>query len=202
MRLMQYRLELEEDEGYVISNAPPMLGGSSITPKQLREPGIRMSLESATPSPDRIFEQFKFNEANWENPPFRSCYQQTLRGAETGWKLVSVEVMFGYLSLEFVNENRYQELEENGDCDDESPYYNENVSFAPDNQGYARLRFEVACADGSGCEIYQVEISHTQTKVTEFIGHQKRIINFLPPIVSTNGDGKNQRWIKVTSYCG
>jgi len=197
---MQYRLELEEDNGYIISNAPPNPDGGA-TPEQVRGPGIRMSVELASPSPDRIFEQFEFNEDNWENPAFRACYQQTLRGMRTGWKLVTVEVTFGHLFLEFVSEERYQELEQEGDHDMDSPYYSETVSFFPDEKSYAQLQFEVERLDGLGFDIYQLKMSKGLTEVTEFVGHQKRVIKFLPPTPPADGNNLPRQWVKVFSYC-
>lgn len=199
MRLMQYRLELEEDEGYIISNAPPALGGGTISLEQLWGPGIKLSLEQSSPSDDKIFEQFKFSEDNWENPTFRACYQQALRGTTTDWKLVSVEVMFNYLSLEFASEKRHQELEEMANQDIDSPYYNERVDLSLDDGSYAKLRFEVERPDDSGPEIYQVEMSRQHTKVTEFIDRQRRVINFQPPV--RNAD-KTHQWVRVSNYCG
>lgn len=204
MRVMRYRVELDEDDGYIIGNVEPELC-EGISHEQIYGPGIKMTILDSTPrSAKRLLKQFKFCEDNWKNPEFRECYRRVLCGDESfGWKLVAIKVYFGYLWLEFANETRYEKIRELGDKDGDSPYYNESVSFAPHGEeAHAELCFEVKRPDSLETETYQITISDDRTMVTEFINGQKqRTIDFLPPVADATRRREHSKRAMVSCYC-
>lgn len=209
MRLMSYRLELTSDNGYVITNAMPDTGGTTATYAQVKAPGIKMnildlpdacendsdSLKSGSKlSREKFLNQFDFEEANWENPEFHECYRRVLCGEKSNWKLTSIQVAFGYLWLEFASEKRYQEIAEEGDVEDDSPYYSEGVSFTPSECGGGIFRFEIERPDGL-IETYKVSISRNDTRIEEQIGDQKRTIRY------DRESGEKSQWVTIEWYC-
>lgn len=202
---MQYRVELDEDGGYIISNVEPELCGG-ISHEQAYGPGIKMTILDSTPrSIKRFLKQFKFCDDNEDNPEFRKCYRQVLRGNESfGWKLVAIKVYPGWLWLEFAKEASCQEIMTQGD-DDNGPYYNEAVTFAPHGEeAYAKLCFEVKRPGSLETETYQIAISDDRTIVTEFINDQKqRTIDFLPPFDSAvrSRESSQGTVVMVSCYC-
>lgn len=205
MRVMQYRVELDEDSGYIISNVEPELCGG-INHVQVYGPGIKMTILDSTPrSTKRLLKRFKFRDDNWDNPTFRECYRRVLRGDESsGWKLVAVKVYLGYLWLEFANETRNEGICELGNRDSDSPYCNESVSFAlHGEEEYAKFCFEIKRPGGLETETYQIAIAENQTTVTEFINSQKqRTIDFLPPVANDVTERREcSQWVKIRCYC-
>lgn len=209
MRLMSYRLELTSDNGYVISNATPDLGGTTATYAQVKAPGIKMKIlnlpnackddsDSAKSgyelNREEFLNQFNFEEDNWENLEFRECYRRAFCGEKTNWKLTSVQVSFGYLWFEFASEKRYQEMAEEGDVEDESPYYSEGVIFTPSECGGGKFRFEIERPDGL-IEIYKVSVSQNDTRIEEQIGNQKRTIRY------DRENSEKSQWVTIEWYC-
>lgn len=203
MRVMRYRVELDDDVGYLISNAEPELTGG-INDEQVRGAGIKMTVLNSTPSSAvRLLRYFEFREDNWHNPEFRRCYQRVLLGDETtGWKLVAIQVYLGHLWMEFANVARYEELLKLGDDDDKSPYYNESVSFMPRGEGWAKLRFEVERPESQELEAYEISISRDSTVVTEFANGQKqRLIEFLRLGTNTSKERRPSQLVEISCFC-
>jgi len=209
VRILSYRLELDYDDGYVISNASPVFGCRNNTPAEMELSGIKMTIlnlpdeqntevnaswSAEESSLDEFLTQFEFVEDNWKNPEFRACYRRLLLGEETGWKLVHIKVSYGYLWLDFANEQRYHDLMKNGDADAKSPYYLESIRFMPHEDCGGLFRFDVERPDGM-VETYEMSIEKAGTYIKEQIGSQKRIVCF----EDTNDE--ESQWINVQSYC-
>lgn len=208
MRVLSYRLELTDDNGYVISNATPNLGSTIATEVQAKSPGIGMIIldlpdvckgDSGAAKLDgelrreKFLNQFEFVE-DCENPEFRECYQRALCGEKTDWKLASVHVSLGYLWLEFASKKRWKELDGENEVSDDAPHYSEGVTFIPHERGGGLFRFEVDRPDGL-VETYKVSVQQGYTRIEEQIGNQKRTISFDPR------DKKKHQWVTVEQYC-
>lgn len=199
MRALSYRLMLNSDYGYVISNAkqPELCGG--VSSEEVWAPGIKMTVRlpdkdvdtsiEGNLSLDEFLDQFMYDNGN---PDFEKCYRRTLCGEKTGWELAQVKVHCGYLLMEFVSKQRFKELREEGD-DGESPYFNEGLLFSPNKYGAGLFRFEVERPDGLA-EIYEMTVGRSRTFIRERIGDQLYIVDF---------DGKEEgegEWVDITWY--
>lgn len=204
MRTISYRLQLNSDHGYVISNAKPDLAGGAPV-GEVRAPGIKMTILDLPNKQDEdrdreeFLDQFTFYEDNWENPEFRECYRRMLCGERTNWKLVEVEVSYGLLRLDFVSETRFAEISKEAEHDIDSPYYNETVYFSPSesDNGGGLFQFEAQRSDGL-IEIYRVSIDQTTTYVNERIGNQERFIRFDCKHTYDTGE---DAWVDIEWYC-
>lgn len=204
MRTMSYRLKLDPDHGYVISNAKPDLAGGAPL-EEVQAPGIKMTILDLPGEQDeeqdraKFLDQFTFPEDNWENPEFRECYRRILCGERTNWKLVEIGVSYGLLRLDFVSETRFAEISKETEHDIDSPYYNETVYFSPSEfaGGGGLFQFEVQRPDGM-IETYRVSIDQTNTCINERIGSQERFIRF---DCKHAHDIDKGAWVDIEWYC-
>ena len=199
MRALSYRLMLDSDHGYVISNAkwPELFGGVSC--EEVQAPGIKMTVHlpdkdvdttiEGNLSLDEFLDQFMYDGGN---PDFEKRYRRTLCGEETGWELAQIKVHCGYLLMEFVSKQRFEELQKEGD-DLESPYFNESLLFSPNKYGVGQFCFEVERPDGLA-ETYKVTVERGRTLIREYIGEQMYIVDF------TAKEKDEGEWVGITWY--
>lgn len=194
MRALSYWLMLDSDHGYIIGNTkqPELCGG--VLGEEVQAPGIKMTItnlpdEAADTALDEFLDQFMYDD---ENPDFEKCYRRTLCGEETGWELAQIKVHCGYLLMEFVSKQRFQELQEEGD-DGEGPYFNVSLCFTPNEYGAGHFYFEVERPDGLA-ETYEATVERGRTFLRECIGDQLYIVDFT--VKGKDGD----EWVDITWY--
>ena len=191
MRSIRYRIEMDDEEGYLIYNAETSWN-TMPTEDNLKRPSIRVTNESGGELTPDIIEYIKLDDIGGVSPDFAANYIRILQGKISVWVLAVVQISRLGVSLAFFNRQT---------CKEE----NLHIEWPP----HLVIRFEVSREDG-GADTYALQMSAAENayvqnylSVTEYDdrGQRSRELRFTPAALTEFAEtDEGWSYVYVTEY--